>query len=416
VDDPNRTGRPFNNTVQERTMFSARQFFMAAMLVAVAAALSGCASVSGALGGYTSRVPGEDGRFTIGTGTKRLMYGYPIPYSTSHFVVAVDGKYASNNPRFPDNIEYLTGTLLSKGGEASAHTEISFSFQGLDITQRLIPVDANFRDVPVGGWGQYYRIEYEITNPSDATKTVGLSLLIDTMIDDNDASQMDADGTRVAQQASFHTPSVPGEVYVYRVPGNNTELVASLVTAKGKAVKPDYLFVGRWPYLHSVVWDVNLVDGGYTDSGLLLKWDLAEIPARGKRYLATHYGLPNGGQLSLLTAAEGFRKDTANVYFDLGKADLSADAKQRIDAALSGRNVSGAFIEVYTDAVGNEAANLALSKKRADNVTAYLKTKNVQPTVIIPKSYGESYADQSEEARKAGKQQDRRATIVIFSR
>jgi outer membrane protein OmpA-like peptidoglycan-associated protein len=398
-------------------MSSARPLLPAVILLAaLAAVLSGCSSVSGALGGYTSRTPGEDGRFTIGTGSKRLMYGYPIPYSTSHFVVAVDGRYASNNPRFPNNVEYLTGTLLAKGTEASAHTEISFQFQGLDITQRLIPVDRGFQDVGVGSWGQYYRIEYEITNPTDATKTVGLSLLIDTMIDDNDASQMDADGVRVAQQASFRNPTIPAEVLVYRVPGNNAELVASLVTAKGKAVKPDYLYVGRWPYLHSVVWDINLVEGGYTDSGLLLKWDVIEVPSRSKRYLATHYGLPNGGQLSLLTAAEGFRKDTANVYFELGKADLNADARQRIDAALSGRTVSGVFVEVYTDAVGNEAANLQLSKKRADNVTQYLKSKNVQPTVIIPKSYGESYADQSEEARKGGKQQDRRATIVVFSR
>lgn len=394
----------------------ARPLILAAALAASAAALSGCTSVQGALSGYTSRIPGEDGRFTIGTGTKRLMYGYPIPYSTSHFVIAVDGHYASNNPRFPNNVEYLTGTLLSKGTEASAHTEISYTFQGLDITQRLVPVDRDFKDVPVGSWGQYYRIEYEITNPSDATKTVGLSLLIDTMIDDNDASQMDADGSRVAQQASFQPPRIPGEVIVYRVPGNNAELTASVVTDKGKAVKPDFMYVGRWPYLHSVVWDVNLAEGGYTDSGILLKWDLVSIPARGRRYVATHYGLPQGGQLSLLTAAEGFRRDTANVFFDLGKADLTPDGKRAIDAVVADRSISGVFIEVYTDAVGNEAANLALSKKRAENVTTYLKSKNVPATIIIPKSYGESFADQSNEAQKLGKQQDRRATVVVFSR
>lgn len=397
-------------------MHPARPLIFAAALVVSAAGMAGCGSVSGALGGYTSRIPGEDGRFTIGTGAKRLMYGYPIPYSTSHFVLAVDGRYASNNPRFPGSIEYLTGTLLAKGTEASAHTEISYSFQGLDITQRLVPVDRDFRDVAVGAWGQYYRIEYEITNPSDATKTVGLSLLIDTMIDDNDASQMDADGTRIAQQASFQPPRIPSELIVYRVPGNNAELTASLVTNKGKAVQPDYMYVGRWPYLHSVVWDVDLANGGYTDSGILLKWDLVSVPARGKRYVATHYGLPQGGQLSLLTAAEGFRRDTANIYFELGKADLTADGKRAIDNAVASRSISGVFVEVYTDAVGNETANLQLSKKRAENVTSYLKSKNVPASIIIPKSYGESFADQSNEAQKLGKQQDRRATVIIFSR
>lgn len=395
----------------------------APIAIAVSAlVLSGCATLGSGCAAITEsvtnseRIAGEDGRFTIGTGNKRLMYGYPIPYSTSHFVVAVDGRYASNNPRFPSNVEYLTGTLLASGTEASAHTEITYSFNGVEITQRLIPVDAQFRDVAVGGWGQYYRIEYEINNPSDATKTVGISLLLDTMIDDNDASQMDADGTRVSQQTSFTGADIPSDVLVYRVPGNLNELAATLVTDKGKAVKPDFLYVGKWPYLHSVVWDVNLAQGGYTDSGILAKWNEQGVPAHGRRYVATHYGLPRPGQLTLLTHAEGFRRDTTNIYFDLGKADVTAEARGRIDTLVNGRTVTGAFVEVYTDAVGNEQANLQLSKRRADNVIQYLRGKNVPNEIIIPKSYGESFADQSAAARKDGNRQDRRATIVIFSR
>jgi outer membrane protein OmpA-like peptidoglycan-associated protein len=391
----------------------------AAALMA-ALTLQGCItpSMTGSDGvTYTGRVAGEDGRFTIGAGSKRLMYGYPIPYSTSHFVVAVDGKYASNNPRFNSDIEYLTGTLMHTGDEASAHTEITFTFNGVDITQRLVPVDGGFRDVKVGGWGQYYRIEYEINNRSTEPRKVGLTLLIDTMIDDNDASQMDADGTRVSNQTSFTGAAVPGEVFVYRVPGNSSELTAALVTARGKAVKPDYLYVGRWPYLHSVVWDVSLADGGYTDSGLLLKWNETTVPAGGERYVATHYGLPRaGGQLTLLNSSEGFQRDSTTIYFDLGKSDLTPASKGQIDTLLGGRSIAGAFVEVYTDAVGNEAANIQLSKKRAQSVIQHLRSRNVPESIIIPKSYGESQADQSEEARKIGKQQDRKATLVIFTR
>jgi outer membrane protein OmpA-like peptidoglycan-associated protein len=241
-------------------------------------------------------------------------------------------------------------------------------------------------------------------------------LLIDTMIDDNDASQMDADGTRISQQAAFGAGRIPGEVLVYHVPGNNTDLVASLVTAKGKAVKPDEMYVGRWPYLHAVVWDVNLADGGYTDSGILLKWALAPLAANQKRMVATHYGLPKPGQLSLMGGSEGFQRDTANVYFDLGKADLKDEGKQAIGTLVAEKRIAGAFVEVYTDARGNEAANLALSRRRADAVIQYLRGLNIPAEVIIPKSYGESLADQSEEARVQGKQEDRRATVVILSR
>lgn len=399
-------------------MIFSRPVAMISAILAASAILNGCATVSSITtgDGYTTRVAGEDGRFTIGTGSKRLMYGYPIPYSTSHFVVAVDGRYASNNPRFPSSVEYLTGELRAKGTEASAHTEITFNFNGIEVTQRLVPVDQSFKDVAVGGWGQYYRIEYEIENMSDATKTVGLSLLIDTMIDDNDASQMDADGTRVAQQTSFRGSGMPHEIFVYRVPGNRTELTAVVVTGNGKAVTPDFMYVGRWPYLHSVVWDVDLASGGYTDSGILVKWDPRPVPVRGSHYVATHYGLPDGGRLSLLSHGEGFRKDTANVYFELGKADLTNEGKQAIDAVIAEKRIVGAFVEVFTDAVGNEAANLQLSKRRAESVSQYLRSRNVPQEVIIPKSYGESFADQSTEARKQGKQQDRRATVVVFTK
>ncbi|MEO5929476.1 MAG: OmpA family protein, partial [Candidatus Kapaibacterium sp.] len=235
------------------------------------------------------------------------------------------------------------------------------------------------------------------------------------MIDDNDASQMDADGTRISTQSSFIQPNVPSDVLVYRVPGNKEELTATLVTSKGKAVKPDFLYVGRWPYLHSVVWNVNLDQGGYTDSGLLLKWNETDVPAGGKKYVATHYGLPRPGRLTLLTNSGAFQRDSATVYFDLGKHDLTPAAKLMLDTLLNGKTISGAFIEVSTDAVGNEAANMALSKRRAQSVSAYLVEKKVPETVIIPKSYGESHADQSETARKNGNQQDRKATIVIFT-
>ncbi|MBS1913391.1 MAG: OmpA family protein [Bacteroidetes bacterium] len=388
-------------------------------LALIVTSVAGCATLNSGdedSGTYPQRNSGEDGRFTIGTGNKRLMYGYPVPYSTSHFVANVDGKFASNSPRFPHDVEYLTGTLYTKGAEASAQTKISFDFNDVHITQRLIPVDKDFKDVPVGGWGQYYRIEYELTNTADATRSVGLALLIDTMIDDNDACQMDADGRRVADQTAFEHGNIPGEVLVYRVPGSTSDLAAVLVTQKGKAVKPDALYAGRWPYLHSVTWDVSLASGSYTDSGLLLKWDLKPLAPGEKRVVATHYGLPRPGKLSMLTNAEGFQTHQTNVYFDLGKADLNDAGKQAIDALLATASPAGVFVEVYTDARGNEALNNALSKRRAETVTAYLKSRSVPAAIIIPKSYGEAYADQSEEARKLGKQEDRRASIVIYSR
>lgn len=381
-----------------------------ALLAIAALVASGCSSFN------FGRVAREDGRFTIGAGSKRLMYGYPIPYSTSHFVVSVDGRYASNSPHFPDDIEYLTGDLKTIGEDGSPVKEITFRFGDVDITQRLVPVDRNFEEVQPGGWGQYYRIEYDIENFGETTHSIGLALLIDTMIDDNDASQMDADGTRVSRQAQFDGRRVPDEVLVYRVAGNSAEMTGSLVTAKGKAVRPDVMALGRWPYYHTVIWDFETQDVDYTDSAILLRWSEQSLVPRGRRYVATHYGMRNGGELRVLTSAENYRRDSTTVFFDLGKSTLTEEGRRVIDALVQGRSVAGAFVEVHADAVGDAVKNLALSKKRADAVREYLRSKSIPSEIIIPKAYGESFADQSADAREKGRQEDRRATVVIFER
>lgn len=348
------------------------------------------------------------------------MYGYPVPHSTSHFVLSVDGRQASNNPWFPASVTRLSGELdYSPDSLGSPRSSIRFrEFDGVEVTQRLIPVNRSFTDVPRGVGGQYYRIEYDIVNNSGRGRNIGLMLLIDTMIDDNDAAQMDADGTRVSTQTSFTGRSIPSELIVWRAPGNRNDLAGSLVTDKGRAVRPDALYVGKWPYFHKIAWSVAVDGATYTDSGILVKWDEAPVAAGGNRYLATHYGLPFGqGTVSaLMNSPIAFRRDSVNVYFDLGKDVLTNEAKGAIDQILHNASPAGVFIEVFADAKGDEQANLALSRRRAESVMTYLQSRSVSRSIMIPKAFGESLSDQSVDARTAGKAEDRKASIVIFTR
>ena len=59
----------------------------------------------------------NDGRFTLGNGDKRLMYGFPVPLSTSHFVIKVDTVFLTNNPAFArrKRTVYLKGTTTITG-------------------------------------------------------------------------------------------------------------------------------------------------------------------------------------------------------------------------------------------------------------------------------------------------------------
>src|SRR5947208_1046067 len=86
----------------------------------------------------------DDGRFTLGGGNKRIMYGYPIPTSTSHFIIKVDDLLASNYRGFGSKATYISTKRGFKTTGNQKFCEMTFNFNGIKIIQRLIPVDKNF--------------------------------------------------------------------------------------------------------------------------------------------------------------------------------------------------------------------------------------------------------------------------------
>ncbi len=365
---------------------------------------------------YGCGASAEDGRFTIGTGTKRLMYGYPSPHSTSHFILSVNGKFASNNPCVgKGTVTYLYGVQRKWGESGSMFSEIDYDFNGVRITQRLIPVDKSFTDVQPGQFGQYYRIEYTIENISDSATTAGLTLLLDTMIDTNDGAAMEADGTKVTTETKYNT-TIPAEILVYKTAGSKSDLVASCVTAKGKAVKPDELYVGRWRYFYPTVWNIEASGEQYGDSGILLKWNEQSIAPRAKRFVATHYGLPQfqNGEIQMKSYDPFVKRATTQVYFDFADDKLSEEAKNNLQQLVGGRTIEGIFCEVYTDAVGKDADNLKLSQRRGESVMRYLQSLQFSRDIMIVKSHGAQFADRTFASTKGGKAEDRRADVTIY--
>lgn len=67
------------------------------------------------------------------------------------------------------------------------------------------------------------------------------------------------------------------------------------------------------------------------------------------------------------------------INFEIGSAELTARAKKTIDTEMVPfiENNGAAYVEIsgHTDSTGSAAANLALSKRRADAVSTYLKTQ-----------------------------------------
>ncbi len=82
-----------------------------------------------------------------------------------------------------------------------------------------------------------------------------------------------------------------------------------------------------------------------------------------------------------------------NIYFDLGKADIRADAANELDKTVLLLNDNPEIIvelSSHTDCRGSSASNLALSESRAKSSVAYIISKGIDKKRITGKGYGET--------------------------
>jgi len=111
-------------------------------------------------------------------------------------------------------------------------------------------------------------------------------------------------------------------------------------------------------------------------------------------------------------------KSTTNVYFDTGRAVISPSAKAELCAtAAQAEATENALMLVvgYTDSVGSEEMNQALSEKRASSVINYLQQAcRWKPyRMLTPTGMAESDPLASNDTPE-GKAQNRRVSVNVL--
>ena len=111
-------------------------------------------------------------------------------------------------------------------------------------------------------------------------------------------------------------------------------------------------------------------------------------------------------------------KGTTNVYFDTGKANLTADDQQQLCAAAQqAQAMDNALLLVvgYTDAVGDEEYNQELSEKRSGRVVNYLQQKCgwAPYRMLTPTGMAES-DPAADNTTPEGRAQNRRVAVNIL--
>jgi OOP family OmpA-OmpF porin len=105
-----------------------------------------------------------------------------------------------------------------------------------------------------------------------------------------------------------------------------------------------------------------------------------------------------------------------NLEFDLAKSTIRATSfasLNRVADLITSKNLS-LKLAGHTDNQGSDAANMKLSKDRAESVKAYLVSKGVNPSRVEATGYGESQPiDKNTTA--AGRQNNRRVEFTLFN-
>lgn len=104
-----------------------------------------------------------------------------------------------------------------------------------------------------------------------------------------------------------------------------------------------------------------------------------------------------------------------DTLFATGKSDLRAGASANLDRLgdfLAEYPDRTATIEGFTDSMGSEDSNMALSERRADSVKRYLVRRGVESQRLSSFGRGEN-APVADNESTAGRQQNRRVEVII---
>ena len=104
-----------------------------------------------------------------------------------------------------------------------------------------------------------------------------------------------------------------------------------------------------------------------------------------------------------------------NLEFDFGKATIRSSSFESLELVANLLVTKNFSLQLagHTDNVGSDAANMKLSKDRAESVKAYLVSKGVNPSRVSATGFGEGQPITSNKT-DAGRQKNRRVEFTLY--
>lgn len=143
------------------------------------------------------------------------------------------------------------------------------------------------------------RIEYRVTNEGTTAHSVGLRIVLDTLLGRNDGAPFQVRGQAVVTDTAFRGDGIPDFYQAFDSLANPQVVSQGTLRAFDTTV-PDEVYFSNWGSLADGVWDFNFVPGRdfarageefEQDSAVALFWNERPLAPGETRTYVTYYGL-----------------------------------------------------------------------------------------------------------------------------
>ena len=166
--------------------------------------------------------------------------------------------------------------------ENKCHVSVQ-KFGDVIIEQRLT-ITEGF----ASGYDDMLKISYKVKNASENDK-IGVRILIDPMISDDDSAKLTAGKAPVSNEAVFIAENIPSQ---WSATFSGTSKISAYGKVNTSEPAPSSLVFANWDSLYDSIWDYSLdINKPITDSAAAIKWESISN-AEGKEFSA-YYGIKN---------------------------------------------------------------------------------------------------------------------------
>ena len=289
-----------------------------------------------------------NGQFTMGTvggnpntetdDHKLLLFGHPTAY-TSETVIRVDG------------VDYRFHSENVRSSHSDESGEVVRSISGVEIRQILTLVEN-----PMTGRKDIVQVRYECRNTTSEAKEVGVRVMLDTMLGDNDGAPFRVGEEQFTREREYIGSDIPS--YWLCFDNFDNPAVTSVGTLYTRASeRPDKVQFASWGEIMNSAWDYQTQNRYMYDTAVAVYFDPAILAPDATRSVTTYYGIsettsvPLPGELSMRIVKPAALNDDGNGNYENSPFDVTAYVKNDGETPLTN-------VRLNLDLMGSDALEL----------------------------------------------------------